>query len=32
MFINIAKFVLSELNKSDNNKYYLTIIDDNPTC
>lgn len=31
MFIDITEFVLSELKKSDNSKYHLTIIDDNWT-
>lgn len=31
MFMDIAESIPSELDKSDNSKYHLTIIDDNRT-
>lgn len=32
MFINITEFIPSELDKSNNNKYNLTIINNNQIC
>ena len=32
MFMDIAESIFSELDDSDNSKYYLTIIYNNRTC